>query len=159
MPDWLIWLIAAGVLAAAETSSLALVLIMLGGGAAAGAVTAALGGPLVLQVIVALAGTLALLVGVRPIAQGHLHASSGAVTGSDALVGRTAVVLAAVDVHGGRVRLNGGEWSARAFDEHQVLAPGTEVRVMQISGATAVVLAENRLLDPSGEDAPKEVGP
>lgn len=140
MPVWLIWLIAAGVLAAAETSSLSLVLIMMGGGAAAGSVTAALGGPLFLQIIVALAATLALLGGVRPIAQRHLHAGSGALTGSDALVGRTAVVLAAVDAHDGRVRLNGSEWSARAFDEHQVLVPGTEVRVMQISGATAVVL-------------------
>lgn len=143
MPVWLIWLIAAGVLAAAETSSLSLVLIMMGGGAVAGSITAALGGPLLLQVIVAVAATAALLGGVRPIAQRHLRLGSGAITGSDALVGRTAVVLSAVDARDGRVRLNGAEWSARAFDDTQVLVPGTEVRVMQISGATAVVLKED----------------
>ncbi|MGH4023052.1 MAG: NfeD family protein, partial [Pseudonocardiaceae bacterium] len=33
-------------------------------------------------------------------------------------------------------------WSARAFDETQVLEPGRTVTVMSISGATAVVWGE-----------------
>ena len=144
MPDWLIWLIVAGVLAGAETVSLTFVFSMLAGGAAAAAITAALGGPAVLQVIVALVVTAALLVGVRPVATRHLHSGDEDVrTGVDALVGREAVVLSAVDRLGaGRVRLNGAEWSARAFDPEQKLPAGTVVRVMSIEGATALVWQE-----------------
>ncbi|MEO6886885.1 MAG: NfeD family protein, partial [Jatrophihabitantaceae bacterium] len=61
MPAWLIWLIASGVLAAAETATLTLVLVMFAGGAAAAAVTAAFGGPVFVQFLVAIVATLALL--------------------------------------------------------------------------------------------------
>lgn len=142
MPDWLLWLIAAGVLAAAEVSSLTFVLIMFAGGALAGAVTAAAGGPVLLQVIVAILATVALLAGVRPIARKHLMSGGGATTGSDRLVGQEAIVLSEVTAHDGRVRLEGGEWSARAYDKRQVLPAGTVVRVMKINGATAEVLHE-----------------
>jgi membrane protein implicated in regulation of membrane protease activity len=40
---------------------------------------------------------------------------------------------------GGRVRLNGAEWSARAIDPKQDLPAGTRVSVVKIDGATAVV--------------------
>jgi membrane protein implicated in regulation of membrane protease activity len=143
MPDWLIWLIAAGVLAAAEVSSLTFVLIMFAGGALAGAITAAAGGPVLLQVIVATAATVALLGGVRPIARRHLTTGPDTATGSDRLVGQEAIVLSEVTAHDGRVRLEGGEWSARAYDKRQVLPAGTVVRVMKINGATAVVLHED----------------
>jgi membrane protein implicated in regulation of membrane protease activity len=142
MPDWLIWLLVAGVLAAAEAASLTFVLLMFAGGAAAAAITAAAGGPVLLQCIVAIVATLALLGGVRPIARKHLTAGAGTTTGSDALVGQEAIVLSQVDAHDGRVRLNGGEWSARSYDERQILPAGTVVRVMKITGATAVVLHE-----------------
>lgn len=142
MPSWLIWLIVSGALAAAETTSLALVLVMGAGGAAAGAVAAALGAPVLLQFIVAIVATIALLGVVRPIAQRHLVLSDPAITGSDALVGMEAIVLSEVDAEDGRVRLNGGEWSARSYDPDVRLPAGTLVRVVQISGATAVVLRE-----------------
>ena len=145
MPTWLIWLIASGAFAAAEAFSLTFVLVMFAGGAAAGAVTAALGGPALLQVILAIVATVALLGVVRPIAARHLTTGTGARTGTDALVGKEAVVLSEVDVHNGRVRLNGGEWSARSFDRAQVLTAGTVVRVMEISGATAVVWQEPQI--------------
>jgi membrane protein implicated in regulation of membrane protease activity len=143
MPSWLIWLIASGVLAAAETTSLSLVLVMGAGGAAAGAIVAALGAPVLLQFIVAIVATVALLGVVRPIAQRHLVISDPAITGSDALVGMQAVVLSEVDAKDGRVRLKGGEWSARSYDPDLTLPAGTVVRVVQISGATAVVLPED----------------
>jgi membrane protein implicated in regulation of membrane protease activity len=142
MPAWLPWLIASGVFAAAEAFSLAFVLVMFAGGAAAGAITAALGGPALLQYVVAILATVALLGVVRPVAKRHLMVGTGARTGTDALVGKEAIVLSEVDLHNGRVRLNGGEWSARSFDRAQVLPAGTVVRVMEISGATAVVWQE-----------------
>jgi membrane protein implicated in regulation of membrane protease activity len=139
MSAWLVWLIIAGVLAAAEAASLSFVLIMAAGGAAAGALTAALGGPAALQVIVAIIGTLALLGLARPAAVRHMNSGPRVITGSDALVGREAVVLQAVTQHDGRVRLNGAEWSARARDPKQNLPAGTVVSVVAIDGATAVV--------------------
>jgi membrane protein implicated in regulation of membrane protease activity len=142
MADWLLWLIAAGVLAAAEVTSLTFVLIMFAGGALAGALTAAAGGPVLLQVIVAIVATVALLAGVRPVARRHLMSGPQTATGADRLVGQEAIVLSEVNAHDGRVRLDGNEWSARAYDEQQVLPAGTVVRVMKISGATAVVLHE-----------------
>ena len=142
MPAWLLWLVASGVLAAAETTTLSLVLLMFAGGAGAAAITAALGGPVLLQFIVAIVATVALLGGVRPIARRHLIPADPAITGTDALVGMQAVVLSVVDANDGRVRLNGAEWSARSYEPEHSLPAGTVVRVVQIDGATAVVLRE-----------------
>jgi membrane protein implicated in regulation of membrane protease activity len=142
VPDWLIWVIAAGVFAAAETMSLDLVLIMCAGGAAAGAVTAGVGAPAAIQLVVAIVTATLLLAFVRPVARRHLIGVGTHQTGTAALVGKQAVVLAAVDAHDGRVRLNGAEWSARSYDQTQQLPAGTTVRVMEIDGATAVVWKE-----------------
>jgi membrane protein implicated in regulation of membrane protease activity len=143
VPDWLGWLLAAAAFAVAEAASLTFVLLMFAGGAGAAAVTAALGGPVVLQFGVAIVVTLGLLVGVRPVATRHLLPNLRAITNTDALVGLEAIVLHPVDRSDGRIRLNGSEWSARAFDDSQVLPTGTVVRVMKISGATALVLPED----------------
>jgi membrane protein implicated in regulation of membrane protease activity len=139
MPAWLVWLIIAGILAGGEALSGTFVLIMMSGGAVGGAVTAALGGPLLAQVIVAVVVTVGLVWLVRPVAVRHLNPGPAAITGSDALVGRDAVVLHEVTRDGGRVRLNGAEWSARSKDPRQQLPAGTRVSVIAIEGATAVV--------------------
>jgi membrane protein implicated in regulation of membrane protease activity len=60
-------------------------------------------------------------------------------TGTAALVGTRALVLERVDLNGGRVRIGGEEWSARAYMEDQVLEPGARVEVAKIEGATALV--------------------
>ncbi len=39
----------------------------------------------------------------------------------------------------GQVKIGGEVWSARAYDETQVLAAGTSVDVIKIEGATALV--------------------
>ena len=139
VPAWLIWLIVAGVFAGGEALTGTFVLLMMSGGAVGGAVAAAVGGPLLVQVIVAIVVALGLVWLVRPVAIRHLNPGPAAITGSDALVGREAVVLQQVTRDGGRVRLNGSEWSARAKDPKQDLPAGTRVSVIAIDGATAVV--------------------
>ncbi len=84
-------------------------------------------------------GSLATLAVVRPIARSHLRMPALTRTGTAALVGARAVVLERVDAFGGRVRIGGEEWSARAYMEDQVLEPGARVEVAQIEGATALV--------------------
>lgn len=144
MQAWLIWLILAAVLAGAETLSLDLVLLMCAGGAAAGGVAAAAGAPPAVQVAVAVGGALSLLLGVRPVAKRHLLGSGTARTGIEALIGTQAMVTSQVDARDGRVRLGGSEWSARAYDETQVIPAGTSVQVIQINGATAFVWDSSR---------------
>jgi membrane protein implicated in regulation of membrane protease activity len=107
--------------------------------AAAAAVAGALGagGPVsVLVFLVASALSLALL---RPIARRHVHLPAISRTGTDALVGRHAVVTRQVDSAGGRVRIGGEEWSARSYLDDRVFAEGATVAVIQIEGATALV--------------------
>jgi len=139
---WLVWLIAAGVLAIAEAVSVNLVLIMFAGAALLAAGAAALGATAALQVAVFAVASVGLLVVVRPLAKRRLESPHHERIGIEALVGRTAVVIHPVDQHGGRVRLAGEEWSAEAFDPTQVLEVGRTVRVMAIRGAAAVVWAE-----------------
>lgn len=149
MSDWVIWLILAGALAAAEMTSGTFVLLMMSGGALGGSLAAALGAPVALQVVVAIVLTLGLVWLVRPVAIRHLNSGPLAITGSEALVGEEAVVLSEVTRDGGRVRLNGSEWSARARDPAQVIAAGSRVAVVAIDGATAVVWQDPFAL-PSG---------
>jgi membrane protein implicated in regulation of membrane protease activity len=90
-------------------------------------------------VLVFIAGALAALAILRPIARSHLQMPALTRTGTDALVGARATVLQRVDDTGGRVRIGGEEWTARAYMDGQVLEPGTRVEVAKIDGATALV--------------------
>ena len=78
----------------------------------------------------------------RPWLKRRLHGEL-VQTNADALIGRKAVAVSAVDGHSGQVRLDGDVWSARAFDDHQAISPGDSVTVVEIAGATAVVLADS----------------
>ncbi|WP_438490611.1 NfeD family protein [Streptomyces sp. S186] len=110
-------------------------------GAIAGAVTAALGGGTVPQVLVFVAVSIALIAVVRPIANRHRGQSPRLASGIDALKGRTATVLERVDGgDGGRIKLAGEIWSARALDGGHVYEPGQQVDVVEIDGATALVI-------------------
>lgn len=91
------------------------------------------------QFVVAALTAVLLLATLRPWLLRHLKARMPLVeTNAAALVGRGAVVVSTVTVEGGRVKLNGEVWSARA-EAGQAIPPGTEVRVSRIDGATAVV--------------------
>ena len=48
-------------------------------------------------------------------------------------------MLERVDGGGGRVKIGGEVWTARAYDEDDVFEPGTRVEVLKIEGATALV--------------------
>ena len=107
--------------------------------ALAAAVSSALGTPLWADVLVFGAISVALVTLARPMLRRRLHAGIEVRTNAEALIGGSAVVVTTVDAGGGKVKLRGELWSARAFDETQVLEPGQAVTVMDISGATAVV--------------------
>ena len=139
MPDWVAWLIAAVALAIGEVLTLGFFLGPMAVAAALAAVAAALGLAVEVQIAVFVVASAASLLIVRPIARRHMRTPARLRTGAAALVGQTATVLERVDAHGGRVRLRGEVWSARALERDRALEPGTEVQVVEIDGATAVV--------------------
>jgi membrane protein implicated in regulation of membrane protease activity len=140
VPAWLAWLIVAVALAVGEIATPGLfVLGPLALAAVASAVAAGLGVTVVWQIAVFVAGALATLLVVRPVARRHLRMPAALRTGTDALVGARALVLQRVDEDGGLVKIGGEEWSARSFMAGQVLEPGARVEVAKIEGATALV--------------------
>jgi membrane protein implicated in regulation of membrane protease activity len=138
---WLAWAIAALLLAIGEILTPGLFFLGPVALAAVAAAIAAVAGAAVWLQIVVFAGASLASVGIlRPIARAHLHMPAALRTGTAALVGAPAIVLQRVDQHGGRVRIGGEEWTARAFMPDQVLEPGARVEVVKIEGATALVL-------------------
>ena len=138
MVAWIVWLIVAAVLGVAElvTFTFALGLIAIGACVAAAVAALTLGLPFqLLAFIIASAAGLGV---VLPVARRHVKQPPLLRSGSAALVGRPARVLEEVTGHGGRVRIGGEEWSARAYDETLVIPVGHSVDVMQIEGATAL---------------------
>jgi membrane protein implicated in regulation of membrane protease activity len=136
---WVAWVGLAVVFGLVELTTLDLLFLMLAGGALAGGLVALTAMPLVGQVLIALAVSIALLGVVRPAALRHLRTPIETRTGVAALVGRQAVVLERIDRHGGRVKLGGEIWSARSFDPHHEIEAGLTVDVVEIQGATAIV--------------------
>jgi membrane protein implicated in regulation of membrane protease activity len=136
---WIIWLAAAAVLGVAEFLAPTLALGLLAAAAVVAAVVAGLGGPVLAQLLAFAVTGAAALVTVRPIARRQMAHRPLAREGSDALIGKTAAVTEEVTAIRGLIRLSGEQWSARSFDEHQVIPAGALVTVMEIEGATAVV--------------------
>jgi membrane protein implicated in regulation of membrane protease activity len=139
MMSWIVWLIVAAVLGVAELLTTTFAFGIIAVAAVVAAVIGAfhIGLPLQLAAFVAAAG--AGLGFVLPIASRHRKQPPPLPTGAAALVGRSAIVLEEVTEHGGRVRIDGEEWSSRPYDESLVIPVGTKVDVMQIKGATALV--------------------
>jgi membrane protein implicated in regulation of membrane protease activity len=139
MEDWVLWVIGAGVMAVGEMFTLSFFLGPVAVAALVAALAALVGAGLVLQIAVFILVAVGSVGVLRPVARRHLKIPSQLRTGTAALVGRQAEVLERVDGRGGQVKLAGEVWSARAYDEDEVLEPGARVHVMEIEGATALV--------------------
>jgi membrane protein implicated in regulation of membrane protease activity len=140
MAGWVIWAIVAVALAVGEILTPGLFFLgPVALAAVAAGVVAGVGAAVWLQLVVFIAGSVASVGVLRPIARRHVHLPAMLRTGAAALEGAHAVVLQRVDASGGRVRIGGEEWSARAYMEDQVFEPGTRVEVAKIEGATALV--------------------
>jgi len=139
MPDWVPWLIGGAALVIGEVFTLGFILGPIALAAAFAAVVAALGGGLGIQLLAFIVGSIASLAFVRPLATRHLRTPVHTRTGAAALIGAGATVLERVDSDHGLVKIGGETWTARPFDEDQVIEPGVRVEVLKIEGATALV--------------------
>jgi len=142
MSGWLLWVIAAAAFGIGEmlTTSFFLAPFALGAGLAA-AVDGVGAGGLPAWIVFVLASLLTLGV-IRPIAASHMHTPAQIRTGAAALVGKTAIVLERIanDEGVGCVRIDGEVWTARALHDDHVIEKGTRVEVVDIRGATALVM-------------------
>lgn len=149
---WALWLILFLVLAVIEMLTLDLFFIMMSVGALAALIADVLGAPLWVEVIVFCVVALAMIFFVRPIALRHLHKGPGDLrTNVARLIGHAAVVTSPVAADSGQVKIGGDTWSARGKDGISIPA-GTDVEVVAIDGATAIVSpasAESKPGDPA----------
>jgi membrane protein implicated in regulation of membrane protease activity len=132
-----LWLIAGIVLIGVELFTSTFVLVMLGGGALSAALASALGAPVVAQLLVFAAVSVALLGVARPALRRRAHTAP--LENGHNPVGSRGLVTARVDRDGGQIRIGGDLWSARALDERRSFEPGDRVTVLELSGVTAVV--------------------
>ena len=143
LPDgfeaWAAWLALAIALGVLELFSLDLVLLMLAAGALVGMVASLAGLAVWVQVLAAAVASIAALGVLRPNVVKRLHSGPNLVLGHEALVGRQALVNEEISSQGGQIKVGGEVWTARPYDEDQVIPVGTKVDVFQIKGATALV--------------------
>jgi membrane protein implicated in regulation of membrane protease activity len=141
MDAWVFWILLAVVLAAGEIMSVSFFLAPFAVGALLGAAADLAGANAVVAVAVFLVSSGLLFGIVRPIARRHLQTPARLRTGTAALIGRTAIVTQLIDndAESGAVRLDGELWTARAYDDDEVIEAGHRVHVVEIKGATALV--------------------
>ncbi len=141
--DWILWVVAACVLGAGEMHTGGLYLLPFAVGAGLAAVVSVLGVGLPLVVLVFVLASALAFGGLRPVARRHRRLPPAIRTGAAALVGHRAMVLERIanDEGVGCVKIDNGEvWTARSYDEDEVIDVGERVEVVEIRGATALVM-------------------
>jgi membrane protein implicated in regulation of membrane protease activity len=143
MDAWIIWLVAACALGVGEMHQGGFYLAPFAVGAALAAVVGLLGVGAGLGAVVFLLTSGIVFATLRPVAQRHRRLPPAIRTGAAALVGRPAIVLERIanDEGVGCVKIDGGEvWTARSYDQDEVIDAGERVEVVEIRGATALVM-------------------
>ena len=138
--SWVIWVVIAVALAIGEVVTpgmffLGPLSLSAGAAALASLLGAGTAGSLIVFIVAAVL-SLGLL---RPIAKRHVRMPAISRTGTDALIGRKALVTQQIDAAGGLVKIGGEVWTARPYLDGEVIPEGTTVDVIQIEGATALV--------------------
>lgn len=142
-PGWL-WMIGGVLLLICEIVAPGFFLVFIGGAAVAtGAFTLLFGLGLPAQLaLFALYALVGVMLGRRFYANTDVDSSDPLLNDRAArLVGKTVTAVAAIDEHGGRVRVGDSEWSARGGPA----AAGERVRITGIDGNCLTVEAERRL--------------
>jgi membrane protein implicated in regulation of membrane protease activity len=141
MDAWVIWLIAAVIFGVGEIATLGFFLAPFAGGALVAALVSGAGGGAALSWACFLVVSLVLLAALRPIARSHRRLPPRLRTGTAALIGKTGMVVERIanDEGVGCVRIEGEVWTARSYDDDDVIEAGKRVQVVEIRGATALV--------------------
>lgn len=111
-------------------------------GALAGMVLSLVGAGTLAALVAFVVISVAVLVALRPVARRHRRLPARLRSGAAALVGRSAVVMERIS-NGegvGCVKIDGEVWTARSYDDDEVIDRGEKVEVVEIRGATAMVV-------------------
>jgi membrane protein implicated in regulation of membrane protease activity len=141
MDTWVLWILAAVVLALGEIATLGFFLAPFAGGALLAGLVSALGASDIVSLVVFIVFSVALLGAVQPIARRHRRMPPRLRSGTYALVGKTATVTERISNADdlGYVKVDGELWRARAYVEDAVIETGVRVQIVEIAGATALV--------------------
>lgn len=147
------WLLLAAIFIVAEIISLGLTTIWFAGGAFVAAIAGLAGANVVVQVVLFVVVSLALVVLTRPIAKKYLDVNTEK-TNVEALVGMNAYVLEEINnVQGsGRAKVNGMEWTARSIEDSVVIPAGIQAKIVEVSGVKLILQAPEKY----GNDEIKE---
>jgi len=142
MEPWTLWIIFAVALGLGELHSGGFFLGPFAVGAVLAAVVGLAGFGLAISVVIFFTASVLSLGLLRPLALRHRKVPPLIRTGTAALVGRRAVVVERI-ANGegvGCVKIAGEVWTARSYEEDGVIEAGAQVEVVEIRGATALVL-------------------
>ena len=142
MGSWVVWTIIAAAFTLGELHTNSFYLAPFAVGGAIAAVLAAAGAGGAVALVAFLAAAILFLVLLRPLAARRRRGVPAIRTGAAALVGQPAVVLERIANREGvgTVRIGGEVWTARSYDENEVIPVGEQVEVVEIRGATALVM-------------------
>ena len=141
MTDMVIfWLVAMVALIVIELATLGLTTIWFACGALAAVIAAALGAPILLQILMFVVVSFAVLLTVRPIAVKYFNKDRTR-TNIESMIGRQAVVVGEIDnmQSVGQVSVNGMEWSARSTINELKISVGRVVVIRAVDGVKLIV--------------------
>jgi membrane protein implicated in regulation of membrane protease activity len=143
MDAWILWFVVAAVFGVGELHTNSFYLLPFAMAAVLAAALSLLGVGAALSAVAFIAASGIVVGALRPVALRHRRLPPAIRTGAAALVGRRATVLERIvnDEGVGCVRIEGGEvWTARSLDDDEVIEAGERVEVVDIKGATALVM-------------------
>lgn len=134
------WLVATIVFVLIELMTVGLTSIWFAAGALGGFLTAALGGNVIVQAIVFILISVALLCLTKPWARKYINSNAHR-TNVDRLVGEKAILTEDADNlrQTGKAVFDGQEWTVRSDDDAQIIRRGELIEVVRISGVKLIV--------------------
>ena len=142
----MVWLILLAVFLVVEAITAGLTTIWFAGGALVAALAAYLGTGVIMQLLLFLVVSVALLVFTRPLAVKYMNKDLEK-TNVNSLLGKTAVVTQEIDnlAQTGQVRINDIEWTARTFDNSIKIPKDAVVEIEEVQGVKLIVKKCDRL--------------
>jgi len=134
-----LWIIAAVIFIIIEAATLGLTTIWFAGGAVAAALSTLFDAPIIVQVVIFLAVSIALLYSTRFWKAKFKIGKE--MTNVDAVVGQPGFVMETISPTAfGQVKVGGIIWTAMSANPHTVIDVGTEVTVAGIEGVKLIVV-------------------
>ena len=140
-----VWLIALVTFVVIEVATMGLTTIWFAGGALIALALAMLDTSFYVQLGAFLVISIVLLVCTRPLAVKFFNGKREK-TNVDSMIGKQAIVVAEIDNlrEEGQVMLNGMEWSARAYEEGNIIPAGAVVEVKEVQGVKLMVMEKGK---------------